>query len=118
MNEAKECVIAERTLTITPVRVGDLPAFIAAIEPMARELSTGDLLGALSRHADALILATALGAGVERAWLEERTADDLVRLASAVVEVNADFFVRRLVPAIEQAAQQLTSLTDSGGTTG
>lgn len=102
---------------IQPVKVRDLPAFLAAVEPIARELAAGDLLAALARHADAVITATAIGAGVERAWLEEQTPDVLVELAARVLEVNADFFVRQVLPTVERAAQVLAA-TVSGGTSG
>lgn len=102
---------------IQPVKVRDLPAFLAAVEPIARELAAGDILAALARHADAVITATAIGAGVERAWLEDQTPDVLVELASAVIEVNADFFVRNVLPKVERAAQVLAA-TASGGTAG
>jgi hypothetical protein len=43
-----------------------------------------------------------------------------VQLAAAVFEVNADFFVAHVVPAVQDAAQRLAptlrSLTNSDGT--
>lgn len=103
---------------LQPVKVKDLPAFLAAIEPIARELADGDLLSALAHHADAVIEATCIGASVERAWLEEQTPDVLVGLAAQVVEVNGDFFVRQVLPRVTAAAERLASLTVSGGTSG
>lgn len=115
-----QLTIATRAITIEPVRVRDLPAFLHAVEPIARDLAAGDLMGALARQADRFIAATAIGAGVDRSWLDARSADDLVQLAGAVLEVNADFFVRRVIPAIEQAALALNGAmpTPSGGTPG
>lgn len=104
--------------TIEPVRVRDLPRFLAAIEPIARELAAGDILAALAKHADNVIEATAIGAGVERAWLEEQTPEVLVDLAAQVLEVNADFFVRAVLPRVTAAAERLATLTASGGTNG
>ncbi len=107
--------------TITPVKVKDLPAFLAAIEPIARELAEGDILAALARHADRLIEATAIGAGVEREWLEQQEVDTLVDLAARVLEANADFFVRRVLPAITQATERIAAMQAgiaSGGTSG
>ncbi|GMV55034.1 MAG: hypothetical protein AMXMBFR6_08390 [Betaproteobacteria bacterium] len=101
---AVSLVVGGRQLTIEPVRVRDLAAFVAAVAPIASDLAAGEMLEALSRHTDRLIDATAIGAGVERAWLDARGADDLVELAAAVMEVNGDFFTRRLLPAIERAA--------------
>lgn len=102
---------------ITPVKVRDLPAFLAAIEPIARDLATGDIIAALARNADAVITATAIGAGVERAWLEEQDVDTLVDLAAKVLEVNADFFVHRVLPKLAAAAERVR-LIASGGTSG
>lgn len=107
-----------RALAIDPVRVRDLPAFLAAIEPIARELAAGDILAALAKHADNVITATAIGAGVERAWLEAQTPDVLIDLAARVLEVNADFFFKAVLPKVTAAAERLASLTASGGTSG
>lgn len=104
--------------SVTPVKVRDLPAFLAAVEPIARELAQGDILAALAKHADRVIEATAIGAGVDRAWLEGQTPDVLVDLASKVLEVNADFFVRQVLPKVAAAAERLTAMTGSGGTSG
>lgn len=102
---------------IEPVSVADLPAFLKAIEPIAAEIASGDIMGALLRHADAVIEATAIGARVERAWLDQQTPDVLVELASRVLEVNADFFVQRVLPVINLAAGRLSKIA-SGGTSG
>jgi hypothetical protein len=109
-----------QSIEIAPVKVRDLPRFLKAIEPIAQELSAGDIAGALMRHADAVIEATCVGAGVERAWLEEQTADVLAELAAKVLEVNADFFVRRVLPVVTAAADRLaqSAKVASGGTSG
>lgn len=103
--------------SIEPVSVADLPAFLKAIEPVAREIAAGDLVGAMMRNADAVIDAAAIGAKVDRAWLGQQTPDVLVELAARVLEVNADFFVRRVLPAINAAAERLSRIA-SGGTNG
>ena len=109
--------VAGRTFEVAPIRVKDLPAFARTIEPIARDLLAGDVAGALARNADALIAATAIGARVERDWLDEQTAEELVALAIAVVEVNADFFVRRLLPRLTQTAETLTQRLQAAGLT-
>jgi hypothetical protein len=109
-----------RGIAVTPIKVRDLPRFLKTVEPIAAELATGDIAGALMRNIDAVIEATAIGAGVERAWLEEQTPDVLAELAAKVLEVNADFFVRRVLPVVTAAADRLTQSmqTTSGGTSG
>jgi hypothetical protein len=64
-----------------------------------------------------VIEATAIGAGVERAWLEDQTPDVLAELAAKVLEVNTGFFVQRVLPVIQGAADRLAQ-TASGGTSG
>ncbi len=102
---------------IQPIKVRDLPRFLKAIEPIAADLASGDIAGALMRHADAVIEATAIGAGCDRAWLEDQTPDVLVELSAKVIEVNADFFVQKVLPAMQAAAGTLARIA-SGGTSG
>ena len=105
-------------MTITPVKVRHLPAFLRACEPIASALMAGDIHSALLHHADDLITATALGADVDRAWLEDQTADVLVDLAAQVIEVNIDFFVQTLLPRINAAADRIEAAMPHGGTSG
>lgn len=103
---------------ITPVKVRHLPAFLRACEPIASALMVGDLQSALLHHADDLITATALGADVDRSWLEDQTAEVLVDLAAQIIEVNIDFFVQTLLPRINAAADRISSALPAGGTSG
>lgn len=113
-------------IVVTPVKVKNLPAFLAAIEPVVRQLgassagATGakdDLLLALATHAPNVIKATAVGAGVEEKWLGEQTTEVLVDLATAVLEVNMDFFVQVLLPRVTAAIGPLGRLSSLGGQT-
>lgn len=104
--------------TVTPVKVRHLPAFLRACEPIASALMAGDLQSALLHNADDLITATAVGADVERAWLEDQTAEVLIDLAAQVIEVNVDFFVQALLPRINAAADRISAAMPGGGTSG
>ena len=111
-------------IVITPVKVKNLPAFLAAIEPVVSQLgrktsasAAEDLLSALATHAPNVIKATALGAGVEEKWLGEQTTEVLVDLATAVLEVNMDFFVQVLLPRVTAAIGPLGRLSSLGGQT-
>jgi DNA replicative helicase MCM subunit Mcm2 (Cdc46/Mcm family) len=107
----KTLTIDGRSITIAPIKIRQLPAFVRAVEPVAKALAHGDVLAAMAQHAEALIEAVCIGAGVERAWLEEREVDVLVELAAEVIEVNADFFVQRILPKIETASGAISSLS-------
>jgi len=111
-------------IVVTPVKVKNLPAFLAAIEPVVSQLgrktsasAAEDLLSALATHAPNVIKATAVGAGVEEKWLGEQTTEVLVDLATAVLEVNMDFFVQVLLPRVTAAIGPLGRLSSLGGQT-
>ncbi|NCC91691.1 MAG: hypothetical protein EOM10_00175 [Opitutae bacterium] len=110
--------VDEILAAIRPVKVRHLPAFLTACEPMAACLMAGDVAGAFVQHADNLITAVALGADVDRAWLEDQTADVLIDLAAQVMEVNIDFFVQTLLPKIAEAASRIEAVMPAGGTNG
>jgi hypothetical protein len=110
--------VAGTTVEITPLRVGELPQFLAAVQPIAEVFSEDpDWLSLLAVHGRALVKAIALAARSDLVWVESLQLDDAVRLAEAVFEVNADFFVRRVAPALQQAARKVRSVTTSLGTT-
>lgn len=110
--------VAGTTVEITPLRVGELPQFLATVQPIAEVFSEDpDWLSLLAVHGRALLKAIALAARSDLVWVESLQLDDAVRLAEAVFEVNADFFVRRVAPALQQAARKVRSVTTSLGTT-
>jgi hypothetical protein len=123
----KHLQIAGRDITIAPVKVKDLPAFVRAITPLVRRISADghadiDWVDVMLHHADEVVTATALGAGVEVAWLNEQTPEVLVSLAIAVVEVNAGFFMQTLLPHLLNASEMMARMTQqigpNGGATG
>lgn len=101
--------IAGDTLALTPIRVGEVPALLAAIKPIAPHLVNGDpdWLALLTEHGDAILDALAIVARRPREWVEALSLDDAVQLATALFEVNVDFFVQRVVPAIQSAAARI-----------
>lgn len=111
-------VLAGTTLELTPVRLGELPRFLAAVQPLAAEL-TGDpdWLALLARHGEAVLDLLAVTARRERTWIDALSLDEAVQLAAAVFEVNAGFFVGRVVPAIHATARRLAPTLQSLGTT-
>lgn len=108
-------------LELTPIRLGELPRLMAVVRPLAEEI-TGDpdWMALLARHGDAVLDLLAITTRRERAWVNDLSLDDAVQLAAAVFEVNADFFVARIHPAIQGAAERLAPtrrrLPNSGGT--
>ena len=45
--------------------------------------------------------AVAIAVGKPRAWVDELAADEAILLAAKVIEVNADFFTRTVIPKLD-----------------
>lgn len=106
----EERTLAEILAGIRPVKVKDILRFLDAAAPIMAALSTGDIAAAIMAHPNEALESVAIGAGVERAWLEEQELDVLFDLATRVIEVNADFFGRTLVPKIQAATERINAL--------
>lgn len=112
-------VIAGETLELTPIRVGEVPKLLAAVQPIASHLTQAapDWLALITQHGDAIVDVLAIAARRSREWVEALSIDDAVNLASVLFEVNADFFVQRVAPAIQSAAARIKEIVQSGGMT-
>jgi hypothetical protein len=92
-----ELVINNEPLTIKPLKVGQLPAFLRAISPVMQQLTAAhlDWLSLFGQHGENLLTAVSIAVGKPRAWVDELAADEALLLAAKVIEVNADFFPGR-----------------------
>lgn len=101
--------VAGESIEVRPFKVRQLPAVMQAGQPFFTAARTGtlDVMGLLGEHPAAVVDCTAVALGRPREWVEELDVDDLVRLAGAVVRVNLDFFVRRVLPAIDLESARL-----------
>jgi len=97
---------------VEPLRVGQLPAFLRAIRPIMEAVRSQDvndpeeidLMPVFMEAPDAFIDAIGVATGLDRDTLDALGMDDLVALARAVIEVNTDFFVRRVAPLLKEEA--------------
>ena len=102
-------VIGGERLELTPLKVGDVPAFARAVQSVAASLSASpDWLALLAEHGEAVIDAVAIASRRPPEWVTNLALDDAVRLAEAVFEVNADFFIQRVLPSLTEAATRVS----------
>ena len=102
-------VIGGERLELAPLKVGDVPAFARAVQPVAASLSASpDWLALLAEHGEAVIDAVAIASRRPPEWVTNLALDDAVRLAEAVFEVNADFFIQRVLPSLTEAATRVS----------
>jgi len=106
--------IAGETLAITPIRVGEVPALLATIQPFADQLASAepDWLAILSTHGTALLRTLALASRQSQDWIDALPLDAAIALATAIFEVNADFFVQRVKPAVQEASLRIHACLD------
>ena len=125
--QATEVVIGGETVRLSPLKVGQLPGFLRAISPVMQQISSADIdwLSLFGERGDDLLSAIAIAVGKPRAWVDELAADEAILLAAKVIEVNADFFTRTVMPRLDgvlaagvkvPAARPL-SVTATGGLT-
>lgn len=94
-----------REIAIMPVNVGNLQDFSLAVRPIMADVfmaleGTGDVLQTFELHGNRMITAVAIATGIDRKELEALDMEVFLKLMQIVVEVNTDFFIRRLIPSM------------------
>lgn len=107
-----ELTLAGEPLTIKPLKVGQMPSFLRAIAPVMPTLTKPEInwLAVFGEHGDDLLSAIAIAVSKPRAWIDDLAADEAILLAAKVIEINADFFTRTVLPKLDALfvqAQQL-----------
>ncbi len=113
--QAKRVTVAGRDFDLSPVRMGQLAAFSEAVMPVVPLVLAGRVLEAATGHYEGMKAALAIAAKAEPDWLDNLAPDDFLRLVAAVVEVNGDFFVRRLTPLILVMQAQMQAAVERLG---
>ncbi len=113
-----ETIRGER-IEIRPLPVKKLSAAARHAAPLLSRLDPNSgpatNMMALIAETDAIIALTALATDRDPDWIGELAADELLRLAAAVVEENADFFIHKMAPAIENIAARINTLATTPG---
>ena len=101
--QAVELVIDGEPLAIKPLKVGQMPAFLRAITPVMQQIGGDgiDWLALFGERGDDLLTAVSIAVGKPRAWVDALDADQAILLAAKVLEVNADFFTRTVMPRLD-----------------
>ena len=99
-----ELLIDGEPLLIKPLKVGQLPGFLRAISPVMRQMSSTEIdwLALFGERGDNLLSAIAIAVAKPRAWVDDLPADEAILLAAKMIEVNADFFTRTVMPRLNE----------------
>ena len=117
-----------RVIDVRPIKVGQVPAIVRAARPVIdavlalESLPDGNdaalvdvLLDLLGNHGDAVFVAAALFTGEPEDVLREGDIDEFIRLATAVIGVNRDFFAQRVAPLLKERAAAVRAAGLSNG---
>lgn len=117
--QAAELVIDGEPLAIKPLKVGQMPAFLRAITPVMQQIGGDgiDWLALFGERGDDLLTAVSIAVGKPRAWVDELAADEAILLAAKVIEVNADFFTRTVMPRLDGLIAQTSAVAATAGST-
>ena len=117
--QAVELVIDGEPLAIKPLKVGQMPAFLRAITPVMQQIGGDgiDWLALFGERGDDLLAAVSIAVGKPRAWVDDLAADEAILLAAKVIEVNADFFTRTVMPRLNGEMGGLFAGTTATGAT-
>ena len=96
-------LVAGEPIAISPLKVGQLPAFLRVISPVMAQLGAPEInwLALFGERGDDLLTAIAIAVRKPREWVDNLAADDALLLAAKVMEVNADFFTRTVIPKLD-----------------
>jgi len=110
--QAVELIVGGEALAIKPLKVGQMPAFLRTISPVMQHLTRTEIdwLTLFGDHGDDLLSAIAIAVNKPRTWVDDLAADEAILLAAKVIEVNADFFTRTVMPKLEGLFTQAKSL--------
>ena len=91
--------VGGRDVVVEVLRMRQLPGFGRAIAEPFQSIVAGDYLTVVMQWPDQVTEALGVATGLDKAFLGNLRPDEFLNLASAVFEVNLDFFARAVFPA-------------------
>lgn len=127
--DGKTLTIGGDEITIKPLTFGQIPKASKMIAPIVKALASAELGGqSLLDLAGNWVEIMAVGGedlmsligwaiGKDRAWFDTLGMDDGIELVKTVIEVNSDFFTKRVMPILPMQSQDsgVTSSPSSSG---
>jgi hypothetical protein len=120
IREPSIVTVAGEDIEITQIRTKHIPAVLRISAPIFGVLSAAvngsaglqsdKLISLITEHAESVISLVAIGARKTEEWVGELELDDLIVLASAVIEVNALFFAKAVLPALTRSVEKVGAL--------
>lgn len=111
---------AGKSRPVPRIKVKHLNKVMSIIRPFANSLNKSgttdgrdQIIGLILEHSDGVVDLLALLFEVDRSQVEEADLDTMVEATSAVLEVNLDFFVQKVLPSLLGAMGRLANQFES-----
>jgi hypothetical protein len=103
--------IHNETLMLVPLKVGQIPPFVRALSPILQQMQGKDVdwLMLLGERGEEILDAISIACGQPRTWVNQLEADEALLLGAKLVEINADFFTRQVLPRFEAIFPNVTA---------
>lgn len=119
--QGKELTVNGETLKIKPFTFGQFPKVLALLKGVNNETLVRqedgtmkavklDTLDLVMANSDKVVDLCVIATGKPRAFFDTMSVTDGIDLCQALIEVNADFFVKRLQPKMTESVERLSSL--------
>lgn len=112
-----EVTIKGETLVVKPFKFAQLPKVFKYVQPIiellnkSQGLSRPALIAAvIAEYGDNVNEIIKLTTGKDQAWIEELESDEGVQVLGAVLEVNFDFFIKKVMPAITKGVVKVVPI--------
>ncbi len=115
---SKSLTVGENEITIKPLKIGQLAKFAKAIKPVMGKISgiefTQDqianlIVDLMIDHSDNLLEMISIATKLTKEQVEDLDPDVFLEIVAAIIEVNSDFFIRKVLPMI---AKTMSGSTD------
>lgn len=118
----KQIKIKDETITLTPIKFGQLPQALMIVQRIGSLIVEHGKAGTIAEPTAMLEIAAlggedlihlvAFGIGKEREYFNTLEQDEGLELLVGFIEVNLDFFTKRVLPLLNQKAEELNSKID------
>ncbi len=99
--------VRDRDISVKPIKVKHLAKAARLVSPIAADLSTGGL-SSLVNYPDQIIELIALVCDLPPDWIGELDAEEMLRILTPLIQVNMDFFVHKMMPALKELTASLS----------
>lgn len=113
--ETRTVNVQGQEVEVKRIKVKQLSSVMAAITPFLYLLgdlkdsktNAVDIAPLLTHHTESALVLISLLCDKDRAWLDELEIDELIVIGSAVLEVNLDFFIQKVLPSALREMERL-----------